>query len=259
MAATFYLKGDSFTPFTYGCFESSCFPGEKGTNSIDVDATSITGSVINLDQGATTFHTLMYPGLDNLPTGAAVSVVIRAKFGSTGVSRGLWSWQGYGEREYNLNEYAINSGNTGAFYATNQTGATALKPLAGATGVGTTAWHDLCFTWDGSTTANKMQLWVDGSTIAQGTASNAQTSHDREIIGHIYIGAAPQINILGTRMLVDEFAIFDTEIDPATDGLDGATRTDSLETIYSITQTSSGGGGGGGGSSFGLGGTGFIR
>lgn len=245
MAATFYLKGDSLTPFKYGTFDAANMPGENGTNSIDVDGTAISGSNINLDQGASGFHSLAYPGFNNLPSGAAVSVVMRVKFGTTGASRALWNIQGYTTRKYNLNEMFINSGNTAAFYATNQAAATVTAGLSGASGVGTTAWHDIAFTWDGSTDANKLQLWVDGSTIAQGTASAAQTSHLRGMMPHIFIGATPHtFSVLTTQMKVDEFAIFDTEIDPSGDGLDGSTRTDSLETIYSISQTAASSGGG---------------
>ena len=71
-------------------------------------------------------------------------------------------------------------------------------------------WHHILATWDGTTDANKMQLFVDGSLIAQGTAND--TGIRNSPTTNLTVGGPD--NAIYTRHFygnIDEVAIFNTD------------------------------------------------
>ena len=72
------------------------------------------------------------------------------------------------------------------------------------------AWHHILATWDGTTDANKIQLFVDGSLIAQGTAND--TGIRNSPTTNLTVGGPD--NATYTRLFygnIDEVAIFNTD------------------------------------------------
>lgn len=201
----------------------------------EADATAIGGNRINMDRSASIARALVYNAmaLRDVTTSRAVSVLWRVKMGASGTAVGI------GGRDGNFMNWGTNrliihrdASNQWICNATNEFGQTAINAVNfGTSDIGTTDWHDLVLTWDGTTTANAVKFYIDNTLLGQGTAAAVVNStFDWRSCTSICVGGVSGAN--NCRMFVNEMVWWDGVIDPGsvaltsgTGALDGAART----------------------------------
>ncbi len=167
---------------------------------------------------------MIFNGGANLPTGSAISILIRMANSAAATNVGLFE---IGSTAFSVARMAyIQAHKTSAavwhlnHYTQQASNNTVIGDDSGYTETeDTTTFHDWVITWDGTTGANKYKLWRDGTAVRSLTASNASSSNIgtmAQVIKYIALGKAnPQVGT-AIKMYIDEFAIFDTEIVPST-------------------------------------------
>lgn len=197
----------------------------SGTISYDVDGTAINGHNFNLDQGSATTRVLQYP-FRGVHTAKQISVLIRMKLGSNALM-GFWN---IGQAaNYSRNTILMfQNANLYQITAFSDTGGTVANGSFAAGVPATGVWTDMVLTWDGTTTASKLKLWIDGvaTSTTAGVSWPTTTFHDCLAIGGVTTG------VPNARFVFEEFVVWNTEIDPTsvalvsgTGSLNGASRT----------------------------------
>lgn len=196
-----------------------------GTISYDVDNTTIGGHCINMDQGSSASRTLSYFMRGN-HTAKAISVLMRMKLGSTALG-GFWQIGQPSGLSIN-NIIMFTSANLYQITSFNDAGATVANGSFAAGAPATGVWTDMVLVWDGTTSSNKLQLYIDGTATntTAGAAWPTTTSHEVFSIGAVSTG------VTQTRIKVEEVVVWNTAIDPTsvaltsgTGSLNGASRT----------------------------------
>ncbi len=237
MSVVFAVRGDA-TAARYS--KDGKTPGVVGTVTTEADAGAIGGNRLNLYQGAIGTRGLHYIGRKNMPTGRAISVLMRVAFPATGspaTNTGLWSYGGDQGIGAALGQYGfarLSFLTTGALTlsAVDEANTTAISNVTVKSGFNPTSgqYYDLVWVWDGTTTANKFLFYVDGtaSTTSNATASMPST-RTLELCQSIKLGPS---NVGTTGIYINEFVIFDTAIDPTSvtlesgsGSLNGSSRT----------------------------------
>lgn len=230
----FAVRGNSFVA-AYGTGNKQGSRSVAAGTVITSDGTAISGSVIDQSAG-TSSSSVFWPGANNMPDGRAFSVLHRFKPGYSGTpaaAKGLWTL-GYIATNcgVSVNLFHWTSGKLYMF-ARNENNQTPINvqttsdfnPTSGT-------YYDVVFTWDGTTTANAVKLYLDGVLFQQSTATQAMssslTSNDWPAI---IMGITA--NAISTNIKTDEFVIWNKVIDPTsvtfadgtTGSLNGASRT----------------------------------
>lgn len=219
--------------------------------TLKADATSING-VTSLQAGTGSYARghLQFTGLNNTPGTATISMGGRYKFRTPGSAMGLLGTGGPFRNLYNwlnlsLGTATLNTDtrNNLAQTCTNTTYAHSLT---------TATWYDILWTWDGTTGANGMKLYIDNSNVASYTSARTNNVVDANVRAYIVIGITE--NGYSADFDCDEAFIYDSVIDPnavtfrdsTTGALDGAARTKYLfSTAYEGGAVAAAGGGGG--------------
>lgn len=243
MAETFALRGDSLTARYSSAGSEPALFGANDPAAVTTDHPGINGvSSIDLAGSFLTLRPIQYIGRTNTPAGKPRSILVRVKFASFGASNGIISMGGSlvsaASSINHTSMYATTGGEITAYVANNlaQTdfGTTSGASLTNvATDAGSAVWHDIVLTWTGDTTANGLEVWVDGTRRLQDTMTRAlatYSANEQLCSSQITIGAG--YNISNTHLFLDEVVIWDTVIDPTsvtlTSGsgsLNGASRT----------------------------------
>lgn len=194
----------------------------------DVDATAIGGNSFNLDRATTTSRNLSYQA-KGVFSNTAFSILMRAKLSVAG-TLGLIeispsaTFQDNWFAAYTVtNDWRIRLFNETPAAAANGANIYVAAPTLNT-------WLDLLWTWDGTTTANAVKLWIDGTNVGSLTAAVAQGAKDSSRTEYITLGGIS--NLITARLRVNEVVIWDSVIDPSavtlTSGsgaLNGASRT----------------------------------
>jgi len=80
--------------------------------------------------------------------------------------------------------------------------------LAGNAIVTDGKWHDIVFSWDGTTAATGVKIWVDGVLDAQGKAERAQTAAPSS--NTAFFNVSPLATTVSFAGIMDEIEIYNT-------------------------------------------------
>jgi hypothetical protein len=128
------------------------------------------------------------------------------------ISRYFFANINNGNTQYGLVGTISPTGTVGVFLARAQMNSYNFG-VASPSSICDNIWHDVLFTWDGTTTTNAVKLYLDGMLVNTSTASQV------EIISpsyNLYIGSL--YNYLATSFIgcLDEFEVYDHVIQPTT-------------------------------------------
>jgi hypothetical protein len=196
MAIVFGVRGNSFDA-RYSSGGKNGFKFNSG--QVTTQSAGLSGTVYDLSSAQTKF--VCWPGWKNTPNGRAISVLIRCAPQYTGTPASNWA------------KWAITTGHASASlviplmefrHLTNGNLTVLGKNEAGATTMNSgAAWsptsgtyYDLVFTWDGTTTANAVKIYVDGTLLSQATSAAAMSaSWDNTMWRDITVGASPNFQL----------------------------------------------------------------
>lgn len=228
MAIVFAVRGDSLNArySSGGKTPVLLSTGSESDPSSGADAgTGVLGAtILDFVSGGTGLKLATYPGKNNFPASGGLSFLARVKpsySGSPASISGIFAFYHFRNSFFFFLEHATDgtlicrnaaiNGSTTWNFAT-----TAWSPTAGTV-------YDIAFTWDGSTTSNKVKVWIDGVVVGQATAGvNFATA--METPPSMIIGASHNDSVSLKKF--NEFVIWDSEINPAVGGLGliGSTR-----------------------------------
>jgi hypothetical protein len=233
MAIVFSIRGNSLDARFSSSGKQAAIIAPTGTN-VPAIATSgytgeIGGSSIDMDNGSgIVIGYLEFMGRNNTPA-KGFSVNLRAAFGVSSGLIGLCRWGAGVQGTLNVITLYYNSGTLNLRY-TDSAGNLDLN-ISGSWTPTTNTFYDIFFKWDGTTTSNAAKIYVNNSLIVQGTASGARPTDDRANVTDLCLGASA-FDVQATRIIVNEFTIWDADIDPSAVTLDsgvaalaGNTRT----------------------------------
>lgn len=231
MGIVFYANGASFNA-VYA--PGGNIPFKFNPSQITTQSAGLSGTVYDLSATQTKF--VSWTGYKNTPNGRAVSVLIRAAPQYTGTPASNWAYWSIATGHASASNIFpfmelrhLTNGNL-AILGKNESGGTTMNSGAAWSPTSGT-YYDLVFTWDGTTTANAVKIYVNGTLLSQATSALAMSSGWTNTDWHdINIAATPNVNL--SKMYVDEFVIWDSVIDPTsvtlesgTGSLNGASRT----------------------------------
>lgn len=248
----FYVNGTQLNAIRAGGPEDATAAGGAG---LIADATSINGvnSIRTGASGSYGFGQVFWSGYNNTPTTNANSLVLRVKFltWTGGYAHGVFSSACIHRQMFaRLSIEGTGTPNVRGLYY-NEAGQTCDTSIysTGSASIVASTWHDLVFTWDGTTTANQVKFWIDGTNTDSATASRVYGISTTNLRSAIAVGIGENIN--NSHCVFDEIAWYDSVIDPtsvtfadSTSGsLNGASRTKYLFATPSIGFNNSTGGG----------------
>lgn len=229
MAITFGVRGDDIDA-RFSTVGKEGFAGGN-SNQAEVNATEagINGSTSIDMAGSLGFHPLLFVGGRNGPATLARSYAMRVKFGTVTSSNALFKHGGYGGQNVEVNAVTayVNSSGEIVVNTYNNIGQTAAYTTTGAS-LGTAAWHKIVVTFTGTTAANGLEVWVDGTRRLQ-TASTRPLSPDPMTVngqnGMSFITMGASVIIFSTQTFWDEFLVYDEIIDGSAYNSDVAYQT----------------------------------
>lgn len=214
MALVFQVRGDSLNArySSSGKIPALIYPVAGNIPSVDASALSgaIGGTVINIGKSGNTTHYLEYTGKNNTPA-KGMSVNLRCSFNASTGLMGLWSFGSGTQGTVNRVLLYFNSGTLNARFYDSATNLRLSLSAAWTPTINTI--YDIFFKWDGTITANAANIYVDGVLLGSGTASAARPDDSRNNVTDIAIGSAGW-DVQMTNILVNEFTIWDANIDP---------------------------------------------
>ncbi len=233
MAIVFSLRGDSLAARFSN--NGSAGAGLGGTPPTLVsDATTINGvNAIDLSGAGLGYKGIAFPGDTNTPSGRPRSMLFRVKFSSTG-AQGIGGIGGFHRNPINFIGLSLTATPEVTVTIANHlnqvdTGTTS------SSGIGTSAWHDIGVSWDGTSDASKMLVAVDSVIKLTDTMTRflpaTFNANERKRVFNTLVG--PNYTANNVHFLLDEMIVWDTEIDftanQVLDGTDaklvGAART----------------------------------
>jgi hypothetical protein len=231
MAIVFAVRGNSFDArYSSGGKTSFKFNPSQVTTA----SGGLSGTVYDLSSTQSKF--VSWTGYKNTPNGRAISVLMRFAplyTGSPAANRSKWAITTGANSASLVMPFMecrhLTTGNL-TMLGKNESGATTMNSGAAWSPTSGT-YYDVVFTWDGTTTANAVKIYVDGTLLSQATASAAMASGWTNTDWRdITIGATPNVTV--GIFNFDELVIWDTVIDPTsvalvsgTGSLNGASRT----------------------------------
>jgi hypothetical protein len=196
----------------------------------EADAAAIGGFRWNMGTSGALIRSLTYPGRGIFNT-KTISIVFRARVLASALI-GMWDIGNGCALQNNRLALYQNSSAWKSFVTDKNGQVSQSNLLLSTTAPTTTVYQDFVYTWDGTTTANKVGWWIDAVNVGNATASfpwaNPQdpTLTDFINIGSVFGGVS------NVQMYFSEMAIANYIIDPTavlTDGgivsLNGASRT----------------------------------
>ena len=222
----FAVRGDSLNA-RYS--SAGATPGALGgANEPVVNSTQagINGSTsIDMAGGFLTFRSLAYIGRESTPSDRPRSVLMRVKFASLSTTMGLMQMGGFARIPVNYIALAVNSTPEVNVRVANNLGQ-ADTGTTTSSGLGTTNWHDIVVTWDGTNGASGLNVYVDGTVRLTDTMTRSLPTpyddNERQSCDRIIIGAADAYS-QNAHYYVDEFVVWDTVIDPTSINLTSGT------------------------------------
>lgn len=255
MAITFAYRSDQLAP-RYVSAVTTYAPMAQGADTVPAlvsgsgDTGVIGSTILDIDKQTQSYRTYRFLGLGNIPlmTGgfSILTRVIPRYTGSPGAANlgGIWTFYSFS----NLPWAYLTHNTNGTFnlrILTHQSG-NMINVTTTATWSATSGTAaDICITWDGTTSANTVGFWVDGTEIETATASAVSDyTVNNGRFGEILPCCAIPLGNDGDHDL-NELVLWDSEIDPSSGGLDlsGSSRTSFVE-VEENDQIPSGGGGG---------------
>lgn len=222
--------GVSYTPLNYFAPAAS-----------EADATAIGGSRLTFDTAQNDIRGWVWPGFSNASLTGKYSVLIRVKFpavpsGTLANNTFLFAISGFvglGANQVAGVGLSLNTDSTLRVHLWDYRGQQIFANSSfGSWSPSTGVWYDVVLTWDGSTSANKVKCYIDGVSLgtktATSTAADANGNFMQAIIG---LGYSIVSGYRGDSY-VNEFVIWDDEIDPTSGGLNlsGASRSSFVST-----------------------------
>ncbi len=163
---------------------------------------------------------LLFPGRINTPA-KGFSILVRAAVsGTPGGTLGFTCLGSGVHSNGNTIQLFLNGSNLQARW--NDAGQNARVNLSSAWTPTINTFYDIFFRWDGTTTSNKAQIYIDGVLLVQGTSGLARPNDDRNQINYISIGSAA-FDVQNTIIDVNEYIIWDSYEDPTNIGLTSGT------------------------------------
>ncbi len=189
----------------------------------EADAGAIGGNRFNLGTTAAATRSLNYPanGLFNTKT---ISILIRAKVLSSAL---LGMYDIAGENSLNANRFAFyQNSSVWKCVITDKNGVSVSNsPSLATQAPDTSNYADFVMTWDGTTTANKIMFWYNGSNAGNATGSVAWANpQDALLTKFINIGSVSG-GVGSVNMHVNEMVIWNYVIDPTSVVLTGSTAS----------------------------------
>jgi hypothetical protein len=243
MSITLAVRGNSLDARyssagkTPGHFISS---GAAALTTVSGAAAGVIGdSYIDLNV-TTAGQGLIYPGGANLPAGQPFSVLIRAAR-KADVDMPVFSFHGLG----NYGRVVLFRSTAGSLYFIlfDDYGGTMIGQTSATAEMDLDVYHDIVMTCTGTTAANGLKIYRDGTLALQATLSGAGTTVPARKAVSLCLGADGTFP--NTRMRVNEFVVWDSVIDPTsvaltsgTASLNGAARTAFVD-VASFDATSS--------------------
>lgn len=241
MGAVFALRGDTLNArYSTEGKEPALLGAEPA--AVTTDHAGINGSTsLDFAGSGVGFRPAIYVGRSNTPAGKPRSVLIRVLFGSFASSNGLFNILGSPAINNMINGIGayITTGGEVTVYVSNNLAQTDSGVTSGAsltnvvTNGGSAVFHDIVVTWTGDTTANGLEIWIDGTRVLQDTMTRALPTYDenqQDSCSQIVLGAGYSVNTVYS--FIDEVVFWDEVIDPTsvtlTSGsgsLNGASRT----------------------------------
>lgn len=204
-----------------------------------VDAGALSGYTIQMTS-TTQNMGIKYSGYTNCLPNRSFSSLIRIKNNYTGTpaaNRVLFQL-GYGAGNTGPNFQVWHATTTGqvTIYCANEANTVCLNSVTFGVWAPTAGtYYDIFVKWDGTTTANAVKVYIDGTLLGQATAGAALTSSWlSEYFDPILIGTG---NAVSRRdFYLDEFVLWDGDVDPTsvalvggTGSLNGAARTNLVD------------------------------
>lgn len=230
MAITFAVRGSSVTAFRA---VGGAAPALYGTTSVDaVTASGVIGnSIINLDQGSVGQRALAYNGVNNLPTGQTLSILMRFALGTTAAAAQLFY---FGGSVANWSQQSRSSG-TGIIVTgyTDTPGGATLGTNSYTVALTTGIYYDFCWLIDGTKTSGALITYANGTAVSTTAGSGTRAALASQIGSVILLGTQNAVAQGTTQIKLNEFVIWDTIIDPTavalandtTASLNGSART----------------------------------
>lgn len=238
MGIVFALRG---TAISSGSYPARFAPGgHLGTPinaaAITTSSAGLSGTIIDMTNIGGALKYLSYPGAYNVPNGRVFSILIRLAPSYTGTpagSRAIWNVStGAGPNALYMElRHDITTGNL-TLAGRNETNNAILGVSPGVYVPVSGTYNDVLFTWDGTSTAGQVNLYVDNVKLGAGSTSAAaiSSSMTNTWLKSILIGF--NVNVAACAFKLDEFVIWDSIINPASVGLvsgsgalNGASRT----------------------------------
>ena len=258
MAITFAVRGDSEVP-RFVSVPTQTVPFKIGADtlpaSISSSDTGLIGSkILDVQHSTQAYRSIRYIGYGNIPdftTGfsSIARVIPRYSTAPSGNNRGaLFQLSGIGSQPYLALQHqtdgtikVIATDATLSSIMLNMTSVSTWSPTAGTV-------YDIVLTWDGTTTANALKIYVDGSLLVQGNASinNNFLFANGACYSEIKLANSQNQGFDGDFDF-EEMVLLDEVIDPNSVGLtsgngslNGASRTEFVDVAESNGLPSSG-------------------
>lgn len=217
----------------------------------EADAAAIGGHRINMGTNGALTRSICYRG-DGIFNTKTISVVLRAQVLASAL---LGMYDIVGEPTLNPNRFGLYQNSSVWKCVINDKNGVAVSssPSLVTQAPTTTVYQDLVLTWDGTTTANAIKFWIDGTNVGNATGatpwSNPQDPTQSRIINIGSVGGG--VNTV--QMYVSEMVILNTVINPSTGlllangttaALNGSARTSFIDCpLFDGTASASGSGG----------------
>jgi hypothetical protein len=235
MALTFYMNGSSLTPkLSNSAWTNVLAPmNVTPTQSAGGGTGNISGGVIDCDHSSYGYNGFSLPAQGNVGTSNLVSMLIRAKIGTTASNQALISASGPNLQGC-VRLHWLTGGTLG-INVVNYAGSTLANATA-AFSPSTGVYYDWFISADlSSTGANNVKGYVDGVLKAQATPSGTWSNPRLVNCQQLLVGIQATSGINQCSLQIDEIAVWDSIIDPTNvtlqsgaGSLNGASRTSLL-------------------------------
>ncbi len=180
---------------------------------------------------------ISWPGRSNTPNGRAISVLARFRPGYTGTpgtSQSIFGLTAMSGKTINMSMQHLSTTGTVVMSIINESAGVVLTANSfGAWSPTSGTWYDIVFTWDGNTTVNGINVYIDGTLLGQATGGAAfAAGWTNQYFSDIALGSAGNQGGSLNAGRMDEFVIWGNVIDPTavvldsgTGSLNGAART----------------------------------
>lgn len=246
MSIKFAVRGTALTAYKHsgaGKTPIAYNINAGGVPALAVDAGAIGGSAINYD-GSGNVRGHIFPGFDNSTKTGIISILARIAptySGSPASNSCIMSVSGAQHTTVLASIIQLDHLSNGNLVLTllSPSGATsqsfanmgAWSPVSGQ-------YYDIVITWDGTTAANGIKIYIDGTLFAQATSSITWAAGALHTVIGLGVGHSSQI--IGLYKL-NEYVLWDAVIDPTSGGLNlnGSARSAFVTVTGTLDPTNS--------------------